>query len=228
MYSPAVRERGGKMPEKFHTELNRLKEDMLDLARFSRNMLCDSLKALTTEDIEAAKEVASRKRHIQETMIELEERTYQLIALYQPMAKDMREIACMLKIISSAERIGRYGKDIANMVKRVKGQPEFVQPLPIVHMAGLVEAMINDAIRAFETESTGPIKDFSTRDDTVDSLWHSILRETLTFMMENPKTITRGTYYVMVARYLERSGDHACKMAENVNYLVTGERIEIR
>jgi len=216
------------MSEKFHTELNTLKKDMLDLARFARNMMCDSLKALTTEDTEAAKEVASRKKHIQETMIELEERTYQLIALYQPMAKDMREIACMLKIISSAERIGRYGKDIANMVKHVRGQPDFVQPLPVMHMAGLVTGMIDDAIHAFEADSTGPIKDFSRRDDTVDSLWHSVLRETLTFMMENPKTITRGTYYIMVARYLERSGDHACKMAENVHYMVTGKRIEIR
>jgi phosphate transport system protein len=216
------------MSEKFHTELKSLKNDMLDLATFARNMLCDALKALTTEDIEAAREVASRKTHIQETTIDLEERAYQLIALYQPMAKDMREIACMLKIISSAERIGRYGKDIANMVKHIKGEPDFVQPLPVVHMAGLVTGMIDDVIHAFETDSIVPIKDFSKRDDTVDSLWHSVFRETLTFMMENPKTITRGTYYIMVARYLERSGDHACKMAENVHYMVTGKRTEIK
>ena len=216
------------MSEKFHAELDTLKNDMLELARFSRNMLCDSLKALAAEDIEAAKEIASRKKHVQETVIDLEERTYQLIALYQPMAKDMREIACMLKIIASAERIGRYGKDIANMVKHVKGQPDFVQPLPVVHMAELVRGMIDDVIHAFETDSIEPVRDFSRRDDTVDSLWHSVFRETLTFMMENPKTITRGTYYIMVARYLERSGDHACKMAENVHYMVTGKRIEIK
>lgn len=216
------------MSEKFHTELNGLKQDTLTMACFARNMLCDSLQALTTGNIEEAKEIASRKKYLREMTIELEERAYQLIALYQPMAKDMRVIACMLKIITSAERIGRYGKDIANMVKHVKGQPEFVQPLPIVHMAGLVNAMIDDGIRAFETGSIELNKDFSRRDDTVDALWHSIFRETLTFMMENPKTITRGTYYIMVARYLERSGDHACKMAENVHYMVTGERIEIK
>jgi len=208
--------------------MKRLKKDIFDLACFARNMLRDSLNALTTEDTEAAKEIASRKKHIQDTTIELEERTYQLIALYQPMAKDMREIACILKIISSSERIGRYGKDIANMVKHIKSQPAFVQPPPIDHMAGLVISMIDDVIHAFETDSIIPIKDFSRRDDTVDSLWHSVLQETLTFMMENPKTITRGTYYIMVARYLERSGDHACKMAENVHYMVTGNRIEIK
>jgi len=216
------------MSEKFHTELNRLKQDTLDMAWFARNMLWDSLQALTNGNIEAAKEVALRKKHIREMTIKLEERTYQLIALYQPMAKDMRVIACTLKVIGSAERIGRYGKDIANMVKHIKDQPEFVQPLPIVHMAGLVTAMIDDGIYAYETESIEPIKDFSRRDDTVDALWHSVFRETLTFMMENPKTITRGTYYIMVARYLERSGDHACKMAENIHYMVTGDWIEIR
>jgi phosphate transport system protein len=216
------------MSEKFHAELKTLRKDTIDLAGFSRNMLCDALKALTDDDIEAAQEVASRKKHIQEAVIDLEERTYQLIALYQPMAKDMREIACMLKIITSAERIGRYGKDIANMVKHLKGQPDFVQPLPIMHMAGLVIGMIDDVMHAFETEGIEPIKEMSWRDDTVDSLWHSVFRETLTFMMENPKTITRGTYYIMVARYLERSGDHACKMAENVHYMVTGKRIEIK
>jgi phosphate transport system protein len=88
--------------------------------------------------------------------------------------------------------------------------------------------MIDDCIRAFETDSIDPIKDFSKRDDTVDALWHSVFREILTFMMENPRTITRGTYYIMVARYLERSGDHSCKMAENIHYMVTGERIEIK
>ncbi|RPI38411.1 MAG: phosphate signaling complex protein PhoU [Methanoregulaceae archaeon] len=216
------------MSEKFHAELKTLRKDMIDMAGFSRNMLCDALNALTTEDIEAAQEIASRKKHIQEATIDLEERIYQLIALYQPMAKDMREIACMLKIITSAERIGRYGKDIANMVKHLKGQPDFVQPLPIMHMAGLVIGMIDDVMHAFETESIETIKEMSRRDDTVDSLWHSMFRETLTFMMENPKTITRGTYYIMVARYLERSGDHACKMAENVHYMVTGKRIEVK
>jgi phosphate transport system protein len=216
------------MSEKFHTELKRLKKDIVDLACFARNMLRDSLNALTSEDTEAAKEIVSRKKHIQDTSIELEERTYQLIALYQPMAKDMREIACILKIISSSERIGRYGKDIANMVRQIKSQPEFVQPLPIGQMAGLVTSMIDDVIHAFETDSIIQIKDFSRRDDTVDSLWHSVLQETLTFMMENPRTITRGTYYIMVARYLERSGDHACKMAENVHYMVTGNRIDIK
>jgi phosphate transport system protein len=216
------------MSEKFHTELNRLKLDTTEMVQFARDMLSESVNALNGQDTAKALQVVSKKKQIRDVTITLEERTYQLIALYQPMAKDMRVIACTLKMITASERIGRYGKDIANMVKHLQDQPDFTQPLPIPHMAEKVLGMIDDVIVAYETENLEAIKNFSSRDDTVDALWHSIFRETLTFMMENPKTITRSTYSIMVARYLERSGDHACKMAENIHYMVTGERIEIR
>jgi phosphate transport system protein len=216
------------MSEKFHTELNRLKQDTTEMVQFARDMLSESLNALIGKDSAKALQVVSKKKQIRDVTITLEDRTYQLIALYQPMAKDMRVIACTLKMITASERIGRYGKDIANMVKHLQDQPDFTQPLPIPHMAEKVLGMIDDVIVAYETENLEAIKNFSSRDDTVDALWHSIFRETLTFMMENPKTITRSTYSIMVARYLERSGDHACKMAENIHYMVTGERIEIR
>ena len=217
-----------RISEKFHTELDRLKQDTTEMVQFARDMLSESLNALIGQDSAKALQVVSKKKQIRDVTITLEDRTYQLIALYQPMAKDMRVIACTLKMITASERIGRYGKDIANMVKPLQDQPNFTQPLPIPHMAEQVLGMIDDVIIAYETENLEAIKNFSSRDDTVDALWHSIFREMLTFMMENPKTITRSTYYIMVARYLERSGDHTCKMAENIHYMVTGERIEIK
>ena len=216
------------MAEKFHTELDRLKQDTIELAQLARKMLSDAVDALLVQDCTKAMDVVSKKRLLREQTIGLEDRAYQLIALHQPMAKDMRVIVCILKMITAAERTGRYGKDIANMTKRLKDQPEFVQPLPMSHMAELVTGMIDDAVTSFKTENLDLIKDFSLRDDTVDALWHTIFRETLTFMMEDPRVITRSTYYIMVARYLERSGDHACKMAENIHYMITGERIEIK
>jgi len=93
------------MAEKFHTELEQLKQDTLEMARFARDMLYDSLQVLMAQDTEKAKEIVSRKKQIRETVNTLEERTYQLIAMNQPMAKDMRTIACTLKIITSAELI---------------------------------------------------------------------------------------------------------------------------
>lgn len=216
------------MAEKFHAELNLLKQDTIEMARFARNILADAVQALIAEDMQYASEVKSRKREVRERTINLEDRAYQLIALYQPMAKDMREIVAILKMITGAERIGRYGKDIASMTRHIQDQPSCPQLPPLPHMAGLVTAMIDDVVMAFEKEDLALVMDLSSRDDVIDSLWHSMFRQALSIMMENPKTITRYTSYIMAARYLERSADHACKMAENVHYAITGERIEIK
>jgi len=88
--------------------------------------------------------------------------------------------------------------------------------------------MIQDALRAFENETVIDTEDFVSRDDELDSLRYSIFRECLTYMMEDPQKITRCSHYIMIARYLERCGDHACKMAEKIYYMVTGERKEIK
>jgi phosphate transport system protein len=100
--------------------------------------------------------------------------------------------------------------------------------MSVPHMADLVIDMMEDAITTYESDDLTLIKDFSTRDDTVDALRHSIFREGITCMMEDPKNIPRCTHSIMVARYLEGCADHACKIAENVHSMETGERTEIK
>ena len=215
------------MAEKFHTELKTVKKDTVAMAHLGRSMLRDAVDALIRQDKELAASVVAKKEQIHAMEVDLEEHCYQLIALNQPMAKDMRVIACTLKVITASMRIGRYGKVIANIVKEISDKPHIANMMSIPHMAELVIDMIDDAIKAYETDSIGLIADFSARDDTIDALRHSIFREGITYMMEDPKNITRCTHYIMVARYLERCADHACKIAENVHYMNTGERIEI-
>jgi len=215
------------MSEKFHTELRNLKNDTVVMALFGKAMLKDAVDALIQQDRELAASVVARKGEIHTMELNLEEQCYQLIALYQPMARDMRVIACTLKVITAAMRIGRYGKVIARIVMETADKPHIAHMMSIPHMAELVMTVIDDAIRLYETESPVPVREFSARDDTIDALRHSIFREGISHMMEDPKTITLSTHYIMVARYLERCADHACKIAENVHYLETGERIEI-
>ena len=215
------------MAEKFHTELKTLKKDTLVMAALGRLMLRNSVDALIRQDKELAATVIARKDEIHKMEVRIEEHCYQLIALNQPMAKDMRVIACTLKVITASMRIGRYGKVIANIVKDISDKPHIANLMSIPHMAELVIEMVDDAVRAYETEDLSRIVDFSARDDTIDALRHSIFREGITYMMEDPKNISRCTHYIMVARYLERCADHACKIAENVHYMQTGERIEI-
>jgi phosphate transport system protein len=215
------------MAEKFHTELKNLKAETLEMAHLGRFMLRTAIDALIRQDTELAASVVARKEEIHKMEVQLEEHCYQLIALNQPMAKDMRVIACTLKVITASLRIGRYGKVIANIVKKISDQPHIANLMTIPHMADLVIEMIDDSIEAYEKDSVDGISDFSSRDDTIDSLRQSIFREGITYMMEDPKSITRCTNYILVARYLERCADHACKIAENVHYMQTGERIEI-
>jgi len=216
------------MAEKFHTELKNLKTETLEMAHLGRFMLRTAVDALIRQDPDLAESVIVRKGEIHDLEVRLEEHCYHLIALYQPMAKDMRAIACTLKMISASLRIGRYGKVIAKIAKELEDRPHIANLMSIPHMADLAIDMVDDAITAYESDDINLIKDFSARDDTVDALRHSIFREGITYMMEDPKNISRCTHYIMVARYLERCADHACKIAENVHYMETGERIEIK
>ena len=215
------------MAEKFHVDLKTTKKDTVAMAVFARDMLRTAVDALIRQDPEVAASVVAKKDALHKMEVKLEDHCYQLIALNQPMAKDMRVIVCTLKVISASMRIGRYGKVIANIVKDIADKPHIAHMMSIPHMADLAIDMIDDAIKAYETDSVALIADFSARDDTIDALRHSIFREGITHMMEDPKTISRCTHYIMAARYLERCADHACKIAENVHYMNTGERIEI-
>lgn len=212
---------------KFHDKLDDLKEEVSEMGKLARDMLAKSITALKNQDTELAEWVISKKGEIKTMDREIEKKVLLLVPLYQPMAKDMRTIACILKMITYLTRIGRYGKDTAKSALGLSEKPHIAKLVSIPYMAEIVCGMIDNALDAFETGDISLFEDFGDRDDTVDALRHSIFRECITYMTEDPKTITQCAHYLMVARYLERCADHACKMAEKIYYMVTGERIEI-
>lgn len=125
-------------------------------------------------------------------------------------------------------RIGIYSKDISKDIKEISLNKEFPRLNSVCVMADIVLEMLDDAIKAFETEDLKIIDTLWKRDDDVDHLFHTILRECISYMVENPKTISYYTHYMLIARYLERCGDHICKISEKIHYMVTGERISIK
>ena len=215
------------MVEKFHVELSQAKKDVDKMGHLAKDMLTKSVEALIDLDKQKAEWVISNKFKLADMDDKIEDKTLRLIALYQPMASDLREIACILKMITYLNRIGRYGKDIAKLVFEFEKTGHIKKLVSIPHMAEIVEGMIDDALSAFETADIKKFNDYIDRETTVDELRYSIFRECLSYMMEEPKVITRCTNYIMIARYLERCGDHACKIAEKIIYMVTGERVEI-
>ncbi|WP_342676613.1 phosphate signaling complex protein PhoU [Methanofollis sp. UBA420] len=216
------------MSEKFHDELKALRGEFVEYGQFSADMLKDAFRALKDGDTDLADAVLQRKTHLAELSDHFDERLLTLIALYQPMAKDLRVIACTLKMNDALYRIGRYGKDIAMLVPAFAASGHLGRMLNLPYMAEIVFSMVDDVLRAYEERDIAPLATLSERDDCVDDIRYSVFREGITYMMEDPKNIERCMDYVMVARYLERCGDHCCTMAEKIHYMVTGERIEIR
>lgn len=216
------------MGSKFDEQLKKIKGDVIELGELAQRMLKDSIVALESQDVKLANKVYTDKKKLMKMDDDIEHRCLQAISMYQPMAKDMRIIGASLKLITYLTRIGRYGKDIAKFVKELADKTHIAKLVSIPHMGEIVDSMISDALIAYRNEQPVDIQSFVDRDDDVDSLRDSIFRESLTYMMEDDKNIKRCMYYIMVARYLERCADHACKISEKVNYMVTGKRVEIK
>ena len=216
------------MRSKFDKELTEIKNSVIEMGELSREMLNNSIVALKNQDAKLAKKVYSNKNKLMKFDENIEHRCLQAISMYQPMAKDMRILGASLKIITYQTRIGRYGKDIAKIVDELSDKPHIAKLVSIPHMSEIVDEMIADALNVYKTGKSVDIKSFVERDDNVDALRESIFREVLSYMIEDNKKIKQGMYYVMIARYLERCADHACKIAEKVNYMITGKRIEIK
>ena len=216
------------MVEKFHAELEMLKEHTLEMGSLSRTMLQMGTRALTNQDLELARWVTDRRESLAGWDESIEEEALRLMALYQPMARDLRTLACTLKMITYLTRIGIYGKDIAVVVEKSTGMPTFRGFFSIPRMAKIVCSMVEAGLKAYADESIAPIENMGKQDDEVDALFLSTLNGCITAMTDDPKKIPVCTNYVLIARYLERSGDHACKIAEKVHYMVTGERVYIQ
>lgn len=216
------------MRSKFDEQLKKIKDDVVELGELAQRMLKDSIVALENQDVKLAAKIYTDKKKLMKMDDDIEHRCLQAISMYQPMAKDMRVIGASLKLITYLTRIGRYGKDIAKFVKELADKTHIAKLVSIPHMGEIVDSMISDALIAYRNEQSVDIRSFVDRDDDVDSLRDSIFREALTYMMEDNKNIKRCTYYIMIARYLERCADHACKISEKVNYMVTGKRVEIK
>ena len=208
-------------------EIFALKKRVIKMADLSSSMLSNAMKALQEHDIDLALKTEEKKHKLRDFDYEIEKQALHLIALYQPLAVDLRRLAAILKIITYLTRIGRYGKDIAQIVDYLKDNKAPNRFINLQHMWEHVESMISDAIQAFDESDIKYVKNFEERDDEVDNLRWSIFRESVSYMMEDPHCITPCAHILMIARYLERCGDHACKIAEKVHYMVTGEHKEI-
>ncbi|MHB8605575.1 MAG: phosphate signaling complex protein PhoU [Thermoplasmatota archaeon] len=209
---------------KFHLEIDELTGMVTTMATLSRKSVDDAVIAFAALDAERARGVITMNAQINRLDVAIETRALDLIALHQPMAIDVRTLGASLKIITYLDRIGRYGYDIAKATLALEGKPHFRKLMGIPIMRDKALALLDDAIRAYRTRDAPLARTVQPGDDAVDALYEQVFRESITYMLEDPRTITACTQYILVARHLERVGDNAGKIAEKTIYMVTGER----
>jgi len=206
--------------------LKDLEEDLYKMTGMVTKAIVKSITALKEKDLELAKEIRKQDQQINDIRLDIEEKCINIIATQQPVASDLRKIIAILNIITELERIGDYASGTAKITQKL-GNGELVKPLiDIPRMAELAVDMIERSIAAYAKQDEKAARIINSQDDDIDELYHQVLRELISIMIEDPRTITRATYLIWVAHNLERTGDRVTNICERIIYLITGEMIE--
>jgi phosphate transport system protein len=206
----------------FDEDITRLRGLIAEMGGLAEVAVQEAMQALISGDEELAAQVVERDKKLDRLENEVDEMAIRVIALRAPMADDLREVIAALKIGGVVERIGDYAKNIAKRVGRIEGRKRF-EPLTLIPaMADVAAEMVHDVLTAYAARDPVLAREVIERDDKVDAFYDSIFRNLVSFMVENPATISSAAQLLFIARNLERIGDHATNVAEMVHYAATG------
>jgi phosphate transport system protein len=206
-------------------ELEQLKQTLLRMSALTEVSVARALKSLIQRDADAACAVDREDAQIDQLEMEVDERCISLLALRQPMARDLRFITMAMKISGELERIGDQATNIAHRALDLIKEPPLKPLMDIPRMAEIARGMIRDALDAYVYGKPDLARQVIQRDEEVDSLNRQIHRELTSFLIEDPHTITRALALMNVAHNLERIGDHATNIAEDIVFLCEGRDI---
>ncbi len=209
----------------FQGELEHLKERILAMGGLAEERVQRAVEALVAADHGRLEEVFQGDEPINQLHVEIDGLAFRLLALYQPMASDLRVIVAALKINADLERVGDMAVNIAEAALRYLAHPPVKPLLDIPRMADIAQAMLRDALDAFVRRDVVLAQSVLDRDDSLDSLKTQIFRELLTYMMQNPATIEGALELILVSRHLERIGDHATNIAEDIIFVVSAKDV---
>jgi phosphate transport system protein len=209
----------------YDDELKRLTGEIQRMGEFALAQLAASIDAVMERDSDAAMKIVHDDNEIDALDHEVSHDVVRLLALRQPMARDLREILAALRISADIERIGDYAANIAkrSIVLNQSAPVQLASALP--RLARLAEGLVREVLAAYHDNDADQALDAWTRDEELDEQYTGLFRELLTYMMEDPRNITPCTHLLFMAKNLERIGDHATNIAENVYFLVHGSHI---
>ena len=212
----------------FGRDLRFLQEELLAVGSMVEKAIANAVDGLKRRDLDLCRQVVQDDSVIDARRYDIEERCVNLIAKQQPMATDLRTIIAILQIVGELERMGDYASGIAKISLAMGNEPPLKPLIDIPRMADKASQMLRRSLDSLVGRDIVAAQGVRADDDEVDALYDQIYRELLTFMLEDPRTITRATYLLWVAHDLERIADRATNIAKRVIYLVTGRFVETK
>jgi phosphate transport system protein len=209
----------------FEEELDQLKTRLLEMGGLAEEEVRLAIKGLVDRDSGLIDRVLAGDEPLNAMHIEIDNRCFTLLALFQPMAADLRVIVSAVKINTDLERVGDLAVNIAEAARRYATHPPVKRLIDIPRMAMIAQGMLRDALDAFVRRDTGLAQRVLDEDDTLDELKTQIFRELLTYMLQDPTTIEPALDLILVSRHLERIGDHATNIAEDVIFIVSARDV---
>jgi phosphate transport system protein len=213
------------MERRLDQDLDRIRQSLLRMGGMVEGMVSKATQSLLERRIELSREVIDGDRAVDQLEIEIDELCHNVLAMKQPTAGDLRFLVAVMKINSDLERIGDSAVNIAQSVEQLSDQPPLKPYIDLPRMSELVQTMVRQSLDAFVRKDTALATEVCKSDDAVDGLYKQIFRELLTYMIEDPKTVSRALHLLLISRNLERIADHATNVAEDVIYYVEGRDI---
>jgi len=207
------------METHFQQELAKLKEQLLKMGGLAERAISNAIDALVKRDTPLAEKTIGEDEKINKMELLIDEWCLKLLALHQPLAADLRFITSAMRINVELERIGDLAVNIAERVVSLNEEPQLKPYIDIPRMAEITKNMVKDVLDAFVNGDPDLARSVCQRDDQVDALNDQVFRELITYMLSDPKTITRAVHLIIVSRYLERIADHATNIAEGVIFM---------
>jgi len=212
--------------KQFDAELERVRSRVLHMGGLVEEQIVRAMEALRSGDMELIDKVIANDHRVNALEVELDESCSHIIARRQPAAVDLRLLITVIKTITDLERIGDEAEKIGRMAKLIHGAGRQHMPrMDLSHVADRALAMLRQSLDAFARLDIGEAMRVVKQDEAVDDEFRAIMRQLITFMMEDPRTITRSLEILFIAKAVERIGDHAKNMAEYVIYMVKGRDV---
>ena len=205
----------------FQEELEALQSRLLEMGGLAEERVRACIEALEARDLNLVAQVMAGDEPINQLHIEIDNRCFRLLALYQPMATDLRAIVSAVKINTDLERVGDLAVNIAEAAQRYTTHPPVKKLIDIPTMGGIAQTMLRDALDAYVRRDVALAHAVLNADDQLDALKTQVFRDLLTYMLNDQGTVEPSLDLILVSRHLERIGDHATNIAEDVIFMVS-------